>query len=177
MAKWSHLFGIWSLTLILVGCVQPTVYGPMDSQGGYDELRIEDDRFRVRFVGNSLTPRDRVEAYLLYRSAEIALENDHPGFLVVERSTEPVTSFYSVDHGTIDRSRYHYGRSDLDFGARVEQVTPVTRYEAFAEILLVEPPFEGGTDRVYNARQVIDNLKPLIRLSQETADQATSDAK
>lgn len=38
------------------------------------ETRLAADHFRVTFVGNSFTSRERVEASLLYRAAELTLQ-------------------------------------------------------------------------------------------------------
>jgi len=52
---------------------------------------IENDRARVTFGGNSLTERETVENYLLYRSAEIAVERGFDYFTLAERDTEQKT--------------------------------------------------------------------------------------
>jgi hypothetical protein len=56
--------------------------------GGYSEQRIGEDRYRVNFSGNSLTSRDRVEGYLLYRAAELTVGDGYDWFLIVDRLTE-----------------------------------------------------------------------------------------
>jgi len=59
----------------LTACATPTPYQPnirgQAASGGYSEVRIEPDRFRVNFAGNSLTSRETVEGYLLFRAAEL----------------------------------------------------------------------------------------------------------
>ena len=51
--------------LLVAGCATATPYQPLDPQsrfsGGYSDQRIEPDRFRVTFRGNSLTSRETVE--------------------------------------------------------------------------------------------------------------------
>ena len=113
------LFAI-SLLGLLSGCVQPTPYQPAPPQGfGYSEDRIEQNRFRITFRGNSITTRETVEDYLLYRAAELTLQNGFDHFLMVGRDTEAKTSYrYWVDlyggrgyfyHGF---PRWHYERQD-----------------------------------------------------------------
>ena len=56
--------------------------------GGYSEQRLAPDRYIVKFHGNELTSRDRVEGYLLYRAAEVTTQNGYDWFTVVDRRTE-----------------------------------------------------------------------------------------
>jgi len=56
--------------------------------GGFSEQRIAPDRYRVRFHGNELTSRDRVEGYMLYRAAELAVQNGYDWFTIIDRHTE-----------------------------------------------------------------------------------------
>ncbi|MEO0362560.1 MAG: hypothetical protein AAF322_15680, partial [Pseudomonadota bacterium] len=53
----------------LAACATPTPYQPKTSDGGFTESRVETGRYRVAFAGNSLTDRDTVERYLLFRAA------------------------------------------------------------------------------------------------------------
>jgi hypothetical protein len=64
-------------TLGLAACeMAPTPYQPATASApGYSEMRIENDRYRVSFSGNSSTPRDVVETYMLYRAAELTLQS------------------------------------------------------------------------------------------------------
>lgn len=80
----------------LAGCepMPPTPYQPYRSHsaggvhGGYSEQQIAPDRYRVRFHGNSLTSRDRVEGYMLYRAADLTLQHGFDWFVVLDRNTE-----------------------------------------------------------------------------------------
>lgn len=76
---------------ILAACATSTPYQPASKPGGFDgfsQTMIENDRARVTFGGNSLTERETVENYLLYRSAEIAVERGFDHFTLAERATE-----------------------------------------------------------------------------------------
>jgi hypothetical protein len=44
------------------------------ARAGYSDQQIESNRFRVSFAGNSLTARETVERYLLYRAAELTVQ-------------------------------------------------------------------------------------------------------
>lgn len=76
----------------LGGCMTATPYKPATGSSqyrtGYSDEQIENNRFRVSFAGNSLTARDTVERYLLYRSAELTLQQGSDYFVLVTRDTE-----------------------------------------------------------------------------------------
>ncbi len=56
-----------ALALLLAGCVSPTPYAAKtDTEYGYSEQRLEENRYRITFAGNSETQRETVENYLLY---------------------------------------------------------------------------------------------------------------
>ena len=85
-----HLL-IAASALTLVACQTATPYQPASEPGGYDgfsQQMIENDRARITFGGNSLTKRDTVENYLLYRSAEMAVERGFETFTLQERDVE-----------------------------------------------------------------------------------------
>ena len=66
-----------ALISLLSACVTATPYQPAEPRGfGYSEERLDQNKYRVSFKGNSLTRRETVEDYLLYRAAEL---NEHFG--------------------------------------------------------------------------------------------------
>ena len=105
-----HLL-IAASALTLVACATATPYQPASETGGFDgfsQQLIENDRARVSFGGNSLTNRDTVENYLLYRSAELAVERGYETFTLQERDLDKDTKFRVTDSG--------FGRYDPFFG-------------------------------------------------------------
>lgn len=92
---------------VLAACATATPYQEASKPGAYDgfsQTLIENDRARVSFGGNSLTDRDTVENYLIYRSAEIAKERGFDHFTLQERDVEEKTriSGSSYGHGLYD---------------------------------------------------------------------------
>lgn len=84
-------FMVAASALALVACATATPYQPASEPGGYDgfsQQMIENDRARITFGGNSLTKRETVENYLLYRSAEMAVERGFETFTLQERDLE-----------------------------------------------------------------------------------------
>lgn len=156
----------------LVACATPTPYqeaGQADRYG-YSEQAIESDRYRITFSGNSLTERETVETYLLYRAAELSLERGFEHFTVVERATDEERRGYGYHDPFYDsffvRYRYYhprfgwYGYRD-PFWDNEFRYREITRYEATAEIVMGRTP-TGDDARDFNAREVLANLGPDI---------------
>lgn len=177
-----------ALAASLAACATPTPYQPnvrgAATSGGYSEVRVESDRYRVNFAGNSMTSRETVEGYLLYRAAELTLQEGYDSFAIVDRHTDQKTRTY-VDPDPLYRPWYgpsygywrpswrYYGRGygwrswDPVFGDpfwsdRVN-VQTIENFEASAEIVMRKGPKDPGELRAFDARAVIDNLRPKIQ--------------
>src|SRR5579872_2803016 len=87
-----------ALTAGLSACETATPYQPMAPHtkvwGGFTDQRIEADRYRVTFQGNSVTSRKTVETYLLYRAAELTLAQGYDWFEAAERHTDKSVETY-----------------------------------------------------------------------------------
>jgi hypothetical protein len=160
--------------LALSACATSTVYAPAGyngQRGGYAEQRLETDRFRVSFAGNSVTSREQVEMGLLLRAAEITTENGYDWFSTVDRATDrdvryqafrdpfyrPYSPFWGPSwryFGPRGWSRWDdpfWGRNDFD-------VREIDRFEATAEIVLGRGAKPAGDANAFDAREVIANL-------------------
>lgn len=176
-----------SLLLLLAGCVSATPYQPdtpgQRVSGGYSDTQIGDARYRVHFAGNCLTSRDRVEGYLLYRAAELTLEEGYDWFLIVDRLTErDARSYVHPDplyrpwygrdyiywrphwryyHGSIGWRTWHPEWGDPFWADRV-RISTVEEFEAHAEITVHRGRPPADEERAFDARQVIADLEPTI---------------
>ena len=169
--------------LALAACATATPYQPLGTRGasgGFAEQRIEANRYRVTFVGNDYTARQRVENYLLFRAAELTLANGYDNFTVVQRDTDrnvEVRDYgspgyiggYSPYWRPYWRYRGPYGwRSwnpyygDPFWGDRMD-VRTIDSYEATAEIVMNRGA-RPGDPMTFDARQVIANLRPTIQV-------------
>lgn len=178
-------------SLALSACMTATPYQPAtnSSRLGYQDERIEENRFRVSFAGNSLTSRETVERYLLFRSAELTLQNGFDHFILVTRDTEkrtdivrtpglgggwgggwggpgywsPYWRYYRPQFGWRSWNPFY---DDPFWGARDWDYRSVTQYEAMAEIVTGRGPKPSDNLRAFNAREVIDRLGPSIQMPQ-----------
>lgn len=179
-----------ALSAGLAACATPTPYQPnlkgQGAAGGYSEIRVEPNRFRVNFAGNSLTTRETVEGYLLFRAAELTVQNGYDWFTVVDRDTDKQSRTY-VEPDPFYRPWYgsygfwrpswrYYGRGygwrgwdpfwgDPFWADRVD-VRTIERYEASAEIVMQKGPKPEADPKAFDARAVIDNLRPRVQYPQ-----------
>ena len=175
------------LVATLGACATATPYQPnirgQATTGGFSEVRLEADRFRVNFAGNSLTSRETVEGYLLYRAAELTVAQGYDWFTVVDRQTdrnartyvEPdpfYRPWYGPSYNFWRPSWRYYGggygwRSwdpffgDPFWGDRMD-VRTVEKFEASAEILMHRGAKPQDDTRAFDARAVMDNLGPRV---------------
>lgn len=199
----KHLL-ICASAAVLAACATATPYQPASELGAFDgfsEQMIENDRARITFAGNSLTERDTVENYLLYRAAETALEQGFDWFELQERDTEAKTrvrvtntgpgfydpyfgySFFRPRFGWSNAYRFsHFGgfrtRRGFGFNRFYDpfhdpffndiNVREITKYRATAEVKFGKGTQPSDDGNVFDASEVLENLRPTIKLPEET---------
>lgn len=154
----------------LAACATATPYQPARDGGfGYAESRIESNRYSISFNGNSLTEREAVETNLLYRAAELTVQNGYDYFVVVNRAVDPKRQLYAVPTARYAFSPY-YSYYSPRWGWRpwtdpfwtTDTISEVTRYTATAEIVLFKGPKPSTDPNAFDARDVMANLQPKI---------------
>ncbi len=170
-------FALGAAFIVLAACTTATPYGPAEGARGYgfSEQQIEQGRFRITFRGNSSTSRETVENSLLFRAAELTIDEGFDYFIVEERDTEARTS-YSSSGGTAFYGRYGYGHPfhrpyyafpyyayGFGWGYPYDSYTrEITRYSAIAFVTMHRGRKPQDNTRAFNARDVIDNLGPVV---------------
>jgi hypothetical protein len=184
--KTAALIATLALSLGLAACETATPYQPLSQasrvSGGFTDQKIDADHFRVSFKGNTLTSRETVESYLLYRAAELTIAQGFDWFETVDRHTEhdkrtyvdpdpfygpgyrwgyfrPYWSFYGRGYGWRSWSPF-WGDP---FWASSASVQTVEQFEASAEITLHHGPKPTGDPKALDAREVMTNLGPKIQ--------------
>lgn len=178
--------------LLVAGCATETPYRPATGSGfyrtGFSERQVEANRFLVTFAGNTVTDRDTVERYLLFRAAELTLQNGFDYFVTVDRQTDRQARTYSTPGagygpgwgyggwgGYWGPSWRFYGQPWGGWGGwgpwgggfNDFDVRTVDRYEASAEILMGKGAPPAGEVRAFNARDVVERLGPTIILPEQ----------
>ncbi len=186
--KSAALALVLALGVGLTACATATPYQPnipgQKATGGYSELRLETNRFRVNFQGNTLTSRETVEGYLLFRAAELTVQQGYDWFAMVDRNTDRESRTY-VDPDPLYSPwygggyswwrpswRYYgspYGWRTWDpfwggpFWANRVDVRTVDRFEASAEVLMGKGEKPANDPKAFDARAVMENLRPRIQ--------------
>lgn len=180
----AHMVGALTLVASLGACaITPTPYQPYRPEsaggihGGYSNERLSPNRFRVKFHGNELTSRGRVENYLLYRAAELTVANGYDWFVIADRHTEhdvetyvrqtspegywqPDWRYYRPGYGWDSWSR----RSGRPFWTDTVDVATIEAFEVEAEIVVEKGTPPAGDPRAFEARRVMAELGPTIQL-------------
>lgn len=170
--------------LALCACATATPYQPLATKGsttgGYAEAKLNDDRFRISFSGNSLTSRETVERYLLFRSAEVTLAQGYDWFALANRHTERKSSaWYSNDpwgYGGYWSPAWRYWGGGPYWGGYGPYwggygpgwggsgyIDRIDKYEASAEIQLGKGKRPDDNPAAFDAHQVVANLGPVVQ--------------
>ncbi|NGY05176.1 CC0125/CC1285 family lipoprotein [Solimonas terrae] len=148
-------------TVMLAACATTTPYQPIHDGYGYQDQRIEANRFRVTFTGSSATPRQTVENYLLYHAAELTLNSGNDYFVITQSSTSangkggPGLSlgFGGVSFGS---------HSGLGLGVGTSTGGDQVEYSAQAEIVTYKGKKPDDNPQAFDAREVKQNLDAKI---------------
>lgn len=167
---------------LLAGCATMTPYAPATSNGGFgfSEQKIETNKLRVAFNGNSSTSRQTVENFLLYRAAELTIQSGNDYFVIIEDDTE-IHKSYSVSSRFPRYGRrayfigpreyyynYPYYSYGFDWGDPYEQeVHEFTRYSAEAYISMYQGTKPFNNDRAFDAKEVLENLGTFVAKANE----------
>jgi hypothetical protein len=166
---WAKLAGMGALLLLAAGCMTPAPYAPRrpGQATGYTDRELAPGRWRITFTGNSITARDTVEDYLLLRAAEVTVAAGATHFIFDTRDTRAQTRIYA------DPMFYGSGYWGAGFGSwgfrprwgydpfgPPLMITQSTRYEAYAEIVILKPGEEQNNSRAVDARAIIQHLGP-----------------
>ncbi len=157
--------------LALSACVTPTPYQALvrngQSNGGYSDLKIANDRFRITFQGNSATDRDTVEQYLLYHAAEVTLREGYDWFMLANRRTDTRTSHFITPEAGFGPGWYYGRRGGFGYdpfwgGGYGYFDDDISRYRANAEIVLGHGKKPADNPAALDAHEVAANLAPTI---------------
>lgn len=153
------------VTATIVSCApNPTPYQPAQGHSGYgfSEQQIEENRFRVSFAGNSQTPRNVVENYLLVRAAELTKARGYNYFILAKQDVEPTTRYWSSFDSFGGYGYYYHSWPYFGMGADYGTSYPITRYTAYADIVLARGPKNAEDIKSFSADDVLAKLGPTM---------------
>src|SRR5258705_12956981 len=145
----ARAFPLALAAALLAGCMGPSPYAPRleGQQTGYTDASLTQNRYRVTFTGNSATPRETVESYLLLRAAEVTRAAGYSSFVFDTRNTKANHTYDTVPYGPPDpyfgrRGGFGgfggfggYGGWGFAYDPMVDVVVH-TNFDAYAEIVL-----------------------------------------
>lgn len=150
--------------LIILGCA--TAYHPKNLLGGYEDREVSPNIFEVKFTGNQHTRVDKIRYFLLFRCAELTLENNFSNFIILSDNSYSKESIINSEVSQPFTSRVSLS------GGHITVVTPEfgvqTTSNEFTGIFLItlfnenDPPLQTKNDSGYAAKKIIDDLKYVI---------------
>jgi hypothetical protein len=164
-----HIAAVICLAAV-AACSYPTPYQPATTEKGegYTTQRIEQNRFRISFRGNSVTSRQTVDTYMLYRAAEVTLQNGGDYFLVVNKDVDKNTGYESYGDdlawgwGGGWGWRHHGFGGFGGYGGGYDYTRPINTYDAIADIVTNKGQKPANNPYAYDAREVLNAIGPTI---------------
>ena len=94
--------------LVVAGCATP--YQSKGFTGGYSEVQLDENVFKVSFRGNGYTGKERAANFALLRAGEVALKNGFKYFIIADLSNTTRDSSYTTPTQTTTNMSYNsYG--------------------------------------------------------------------
>jgi len=175
-------------TLTLIGgCATSTPYQPSNGGNwGFDQQQIEDNRWSVSFAGNSLTDRQTVETYLLYRAAELTQQNGFDYFHVANSDTNEdrrvvatPNSFYDPFYSGFACDYRFYGRRGRLYPTRYSRIGQRRRSFYGARYGYYDPFLDGFGPASFDYREITRydaSAQIIMRRGEKPDDPAYFDA-
>lgn len=146
----SMLFAV-GILVSSFGCATP--YQERGFLGGYDDYRITDDTFEVKFAGNGYTKPEQVRKYLLRRAAEVTLLHHFAHFLSLGQADE--SSYMTMYSSTGQAHAYGTYPNAHAYGSSTGYGTTIRKPATFMRIKCYKVPPPGLGDTV-DARKFLE---------------------
>ncbi|MFH1877131.1 MAG: hypothetical protein ABH865_09600 [Candidatus Omnitrophota bacterium] len=82
------------VVLLISGCATP--YQKRGTFGGYRDIKLQEDAFKITFEGNGFIGTERAKDYTLLRCAEVALENNYKYFIIVDGNVSLLSESFTT---------------------------------------------------------------------------------
>jgi hypothetical protein len=161
----SFAFASAFLWLTVSACAPEQPYfGPKDADHstGYTDEKLDQNRYRVTYSGSSLTNRETVEDFLLLRAAQVTQQAGSSFFMFDMRDTKAHTTYLSDFPGWGGGPRFGWYWHNWPYDGFDDEVEsrPITRFQAYAEIVLLTDAQAAKEPRAINAQSIIERLRP-----------------
>jgi hypothetical protein len=151
---------------LLISCATP--YQPKSFMGGYTDSRIDSNTARVTFYGNGHTSRETVENDMLYRCAQVTLNDGYDYFVIVEGETTPTYSSFTTPgtyNGYTNTNVNVYGNTGYTTSTTTGYYQPgqtftTQRFQATVIIKMFKGQKPAGLFNAYNAKEILSYINP-----------------
>lgn len=157
---------LFFVVIAVVGCA--TAYTRQGWKGGYTNIKLQDDIYKVSFRGNAYCGEERAENFALLRSSEVALENGYKYFIILDEKagkqigvyTSPATATTQGTINTFGNTGSYYGTTTISGGQTYIYNKPLTTniIKCFKE----KP--ENVLGIVYDAEQIKESIRKQYNL-------------
>ncbi len=167
------IIGAFSALFIVGACASEPDYAPVANADavGYSDQRIETDRWRVSYRGDTKSSAD-VQDYALMRAAQLTLENGGDWFEIVTADTDAdAKRRYSTQTDYESRFAVQQSRGLLGCSSRLvpvmtrterDVVDTRTLYEHAIEFRVGRGEARAGSPSIYDAQDTFSTLKARL---------------
>ena len=164
--EWLVKAAAGAVLLLAAACApEQPYYGPKlaGRNTGYTDIRLGQNRYRVTYSGNSTTDRETVENFLLMRAAQVTLASGYGHFIFDTRDTRANTTYFSDFTGWPGWPGFGWGWSSWPEPYDVSgESRPITRFEAYAEIVMLTDAQAQKEPRAIDANAIVAKLGPIV---------------
>lgn len=141
--------GLASLVLVLTGCTTP--YTSDGLLGGYSEVQLSENVWRVSFQGNGFTSRERAVDMALLRSADLTIQQGYNYFAFSDSKSRTDT----LGVGTTPTTAYTTGNTTTITGGQAIFISTPT---ANNTVVMFKNKPENVKGMVYSASFICNSL-------------------
>ena len=152
----TYLFGA---IIFLQACSTP--YQKESFSGGYTELQLDDNVFRITFQGNAYTSRENTSDFTLLRSAEIALNHGYKYFVIIDAKEYTKQSTYTTPTTTTGSTSLYGNTGYGSYTTYGGQTFLIAKPTSSNTILCYNEKPEGFS---YNAEFIVKSVRDKYKL-------------
>ena len=148
------------LIVLLSACATP--YQKSGLSGGFSETRLDENVFRVSFMGNGYSRGERAEDFALLRCAELALEHGYSHFALADSKSKTVTRTHTMPTTTYTTGSAYVSGNTVYGNATTNTYGGNTMYVSIPTATNTVVMFKGKPDiqgMVFDARFIYQSIR------------------
>lgn len=146
------------LALAVGGCASP--YQSSGFGGGFSEMQMAQDTYRIQFRGNAFTGSDATSEMAILRAAELTLQSGYTNFVILGAGDSTDRSYYAQPGVTNTSLTPTYGGGyNATSTSSGGVITPIDKPKSEIIVKMHNPGEGNGMD----AQQIYDRLAPKYK--------------